>query len=64
MENVYTSREVAEKLKLSLRSIQVYAKTYNIGKKFGRDWSFTDADVEIIKEHQARGRGRPPLKKD
>jgi len=35
-------------LGLSLRSIQVYAKTYNIGKKFGRDWSFTDADVDFL----------------
>ena len=64
MENIYTSQQVGEMLNLKIRSVEMYAHRYGVGRKFGRDWAFTAADIEVIKEHKSRGRGRPPLDKD
>ena len=49
--------EVATRLGITPRQVQHLAKTNGIGRKVGRDWQFTAAEVARLQRR--RGRGRP-----
>lgn len=57
-DNIYTAAEAAQKLGLSKESLRVYAGRYKVGRRHGRDWFFTDKDIEVIRSHKGK-RGRP-----
>jgi len=58
MQPLYTVRETADILRLSIRTVQMYALQLG-GKKFGRVWRFLPGVVERAKREGIRGRGRP-----
>jgi hypothetical protein len=49
--------EVAARLNITPRQVQHLAKSTGIGRKVGRDWQFTAAEVARLAKR--RGRGRP-----
>jgi len=49
--------EVATRLGITPRQVQHLAKSTGIGRKVGRDWQFTAAEVARLQKR--RGRGRP-----
>ena len=53
-----TAKEAGDILGLSPDSFRVYARKYQVGEKRGRDWFFSDADLEIIRSRMGRV-GRP-----
>lgn len=58
----YTSRQVAEMTGKTVQAISRYAQGHpGIGRKIGRDWLFTDADVKKIAALR-RGPKRKPRK--
>lgn len=52
----YTVAEAAAISFKAERTIRQLAATHNIGRRFGRAWVFTDADIARLR---AIGRGRP-----
>ena len=59
---LFTAAEVAAKLGLSKASVRAYATRYDVGTKYGRDWLFTEADIEAIRNRQGKI-GRPKAEK-
>lgn len=55
----YTTREVAARTGQAIPTITRKARVHKIGKRIGRDWIFTDADIEAIQAIDPLG-GRPP----
>lgn len=54
-----TTKEVAEKLNLSLRQVQTLIKQNKIkATKKGRDWFVLESDLMLVKERKKTG--RPP----
>ena len=53
---LYTADEVAENLGLTARTVRNRAAKNKIGQKFGRDWVFTQSDIEKLKETPTSGR--------
>ena len=49
--------EVALRLNITPRQVQHLAKSTGIGRKVGRDWQFTAAEVARLQKR--RGCGRP-----
>jgi hypothetical protein len=49
-DTLYTTAEVAEDLGISMARLRLIAARYGIGKKVGRDWLFTDADLEQLRQ--------------
>jgi excisionase family DNA binding protein len=56
MENLYTKRDLAEKLKLSISTLDNHMKSDKLPYvKFGKSVRFTDSDVkEYIKSHNPK----------
>jgi excisionase family DNA binding protein len=56
MENLYTKRDLAEKLKLSISTLDNHMKAEKLPYvKFGKSVRFTDSDVkEYIKSHNPK----------
>lgn len=56
----YTAPEVAALLSLSEDRIRRLAVRLGVGRKHGRDWLFSAADVAVLRARNTQ-RGRPPL---
>jgi len=48
VETLYDIRTFAAKAGITPSTARVYAHRYGIGKKLGRGWVFTDADLQAI----------------
>lgn len=55
-----TTTQVAARLNLSPSRVRRLAVARNVGTKHGRDWLYTEADVEALR---VRVLGRPPQHK-
>lgn len=62
MEPIYNCAEAGEILEKSPVTVRANARQHNIGRKKGRDWIFTDEDIEALR--QLPGPGRPPKEKE
>lgn len=57
-----TTKEVAEKLNLSLRQVQTLIQQNKLlAEKKGRDWFVKESDLALLQERKKTG--RPPKKK-
>lgn len=57
-----TTKEVAEKLKISVRQVQTLIRQKRLpATKKGRDWFIKEADLTLVKERKKTG--RPPKEK-
>jgi hypothetical protein len=57
-DKLYTSAEVAKETRREPRTIRSLAERHQIGRKIGRDWVFTPAELERFREVDPRG-GKP-----
>jgi hypothetical protein len=57
-EELFTSKQVAEKLGRSQRAVTKQAEALGVGQKLGPLWVFTAEDVEELRKVDPRG-GRP-----
>jgi predicted RNase H-like HicB family nuclease len=48
VENLYDIKTFAAKARISASTARVYAHRYGIGRKLGRGWTFTDADLAAL----------------
>ena len=48
VETLYDIKEFAAKAGITPSTARVYAHRYGIGKKLGRGWVFTDADLQAL----------------
>lgn len=55
---VYTTREAATALGVSMRRVQQACKHYGLGRWFGRQLVLTDSDIAVIRDRLGRV-GRP-----
>lgn len=55
-ENQYTTKEIADMLRVDPARIRQLAIASNgaIGRKWGRDWMFTESDLAALRERQTR----------
>ena len=60
-DRLYTAPELAELLNLSEDRIRRLAVRLHIGRKHGRDWLFSAADVAVLRARNTQ-RGRPPVR--
>lgn len=59
----YTSRQVAEMLGKSVQAISRYAQAHKgIGKKVGRDWIFSEADLRKLRAVERGGKRKRKAK--
>ena len=58
MENLYTTKEIADALHLSIQGAIALCRRMRV-KKYGRDYIVTES--ELKKMRKRRGRGRPKL---
>ncbi|MCA1624988.1 MAG: helix-turn-helix domain-containing protein [Acidobacteria bacterium] len=57
-----TTKEVAEKLGISLRQVQTLIQRHRLpATKKGRDWFVMESDLELVRERKKTG--RPPKHK-
>jgi hypothetical protein len=56
----YTAPEVAALLALSEDRVRRLATRLGVGRKHGRDWLFSAADVAVMRDRNTQ-RGRPPV---
>ena len=58
---LYNKDQAAELLGIAPNSMREYARKYAVGQKVGRDWVFTDEDIEKLRQRPGRGwmKGRP-----
>ena len=54
--------EVATRLGITPRQVQHLAKSTGIGRKIGRDWQFTAAEVARLQRRRKCGRPRKEAK--
>ena len=54
MQPLYTVRETADILRLSIRTVQMYALQLG-GKKYGKVWRFLPEAVERVRREGIRG---------
>ena len=59
MDKLYSSQEVADATGRQQRTVQMLALRYKLGRKIGRDWIFTQPDIDFIAAINPLG-GRPP----
>jgi predicted site-specific integrase-resolvase len=45
---IYNSREVSEKTGVTMRTLQRWSKSGKIGTRLGREYMYTDEDLETI----------------
>ncbi len=58
--NLFTTKEVAEKLGLSVRRVQAMITDGNLPAiKLGRDYVIKESDLKLVKDRKP---GRPPKK--
>jgi hypothetical protein len=48
-ENIYDTKTAAELTGRSPGTVRQLARARGIGKRMGRDWEFTDADIERLR---------------
>ena len=48
VETLYDIKTFAQKAGIAPSTARVYAHRYQIGRKMGRGWVFTDADLEVL----------------
>ena len=51
-----TTRQVAERLGISVPRVKQLATELHVGTKLGRDWLFTDAEIETMRRRPDRRR--------
>ena len=56
MKRWYTTREVADDLGINVSRVRVLADQLGIGRKIGRDWVFSAADLEALRRRPDRRR--------
>lgn len=54
----YTSSEVADQLGVSINLVRTLSRDRNVGTRLGRDWLYSEADVESLRKRRPRGRPR------
>lgn len=54
-----TTKQVAERLGIDPSRVIRLAAKYGIGAKLGRDWLFTAADVDALRDRSTGKPGRP-----
>lgn len=59
-DSEYTAPEVAAYLEVSEDRVRRLAVALHIGRKHGRDWLFSAADVAVLRARNTQ-RGRPPV---
>lgn len=56
----FTTKEIAEKYKISIRRVQALAVSRGIGTKKGHDWIFEELDIKKFENRKiGYPRGRP-----
>ena len=58
----YTTADVARFLEVTPRQVGHLAKLHGLGRKLGRDWQFTPAEVRQMKRRPTVGRTRKGAK--
>ena len=61
-DRLYTAPELAVSLNLSEDRVRRLAVALHIGRKHGRDWLFSAADVDTMRARNTQ-RGRPPVER-
>ena len=54
-----TSRQAATTLGVSMDALRYYHRNYGYGTKLGDRLTWSDADLQLIREHIERGPGYP-----
>lgn len=54
----YTSSQVADQLGVSTNLVRMLSRERNLGIRLGRDWLYSEADVEAMRKRRPRGRPR------
>ncbi len=62
MSTTYTTATAAAKLGLCPRHVGQLARQHGLGRKVGRDWQFTAADLRQMQRRPAVGRPRKGTK--
>ena len=57
-ELCYTSSDVADQLGVSINLVRTLSRDRNVGTRLGRDWLYSEADVESMRKRRPRGRPR------
>ncbi len=58
MSSLYTAADVAALLSKSPITVRQLARTHSIGRKLGRDWVFTEADIARLRTLPGPGKPR------
>lgn len=48
----HSTKQVAELLGITERAVRFWAERHGIGEKVGRDWVFTDEDVDRLRQRK------------
>lgn len=48
----HSTKQVAELLGITARAVRFWAERHEIGQKVGRDWVFTDEDIDRLKQRK------------
>ncbi len=56
---LFTTRQVANELKLNVSRIRQLAADLGIGQKLGRDWVFTEDDLERLQKRETKSGPKP-----
>ena len=62
-DETYTAPQVATQLHLSEDRVRRLAVRLGIGRKHGRDWLFSAADVAVLRARNTQ-RGRPTIERN
>jgi len=62
MMTIYTTATAATALGITPRQVGYLAKLHGLGRKLGRDWQFTPAEVQTMKLRPTVGRPRKGAK--
>ena len=66
MTNLHTTQKVADALGISIPRVKQLAVNMQLGQKVGRDWVFTDEDVERMRQRddgrRRQGESRLPFR--
>lgn len=61
---LFTTAQVAETLGKVPSTVRAARQKRGLGRKVGRDWLYTESDIEELEAwFKSRRRGRPPLKR-
>lgn len=58
-QRAYTARDVANLCGISVSRVHQLVRDLGIGQKIGRDWLFSAADIDAVRNRNTRP-GRPP----